>query len=292
MDKTYLAVRRQLEGMNCQQYDVGIRDASGKGMMSRIWTKETVLKSVSFLKKANFDGSDIYIRPGESEGLILIDDLGLGTLAQMDAEGCNPAAVTQTSPQNYQAWVRVSRDRLDPKLATQVAKILAQRYGGDPNSADWRHYGRLAGFTNRKPIYKSPYVLAERCNGKLAETASELLAEASILIQEAQASTLAGNSSAPIQIPLKRDCDPITYATNFYRTLTQKYAASFDPSRADCMVASDLLRMGLNPDQVSGILEQTSPDLTSRKHGHIEDYLERTVTAAMHRIGLDSSIDK
>ena len=30
---------------------------------------------------------------------------------------------------------------------------MAARYGGGPNSIDWRHFGRLAGFTNRKPLY-------------------------------------------------------------------------------------------------------------------------------------------
>ena len=37
-----------------------------------------------------------------------------------------------------------------------AAKILAERFGGDPNSADWRHFGRLAGFTNPKPQYRLP----------------------------------------------------------------------------------------------------------------------------------------
>lgn len=287
MDRTYLAVRRQLDGMNCQKYEVGIRDASGK-MMSRLWSKAEVFKSVGFLKKANFDGSDIYIRPAESEGLVLIDDLGLGTLDRMDADGCNPAAITQTSPHNYQAWVRVSRDPLDPKIATQVAKLLAERYGGDPNSADWRHYGRLAGFTNRKPVYRRPYVLAERCNGKLADNALQLLTEAGRRIEEAEATTLAKGRSTPIQIPLKPDCDPASYATRLYRSLAQKYAGHFDHSRADCMVASDLLQMGLKPDQVGDILEQTSPDLGRRKEGHVADYLERTILAAQRRIsGMD-----
>lgn len=284
MDRTYLAIRRQIGGMDCQKYDVGIRDASGKGMMSRLWRKDEILRSVTFLKKANFDGADIYIRPAESEGLILVDDLGLGTLARMDAEGCNPAAVIQTSPQNYQAWVRVSHSQVDTKLATQVAKLLAERYGGDPNSADWRHYGRLAGFTNRKPLYSRPYVLAERCNGATAQRATELLAEAQKRVEEAEASILAKRTATPIHAPLKGNCEPVSYAVSFYRTLARKYAGSFDPSRADCMVASDLLRMGLEPEQVSSILEETSPDLASRKEGHIGDYLARTVAAARVRI--------
>lgn len=284
MDRTYLAVRRQLDGMDCQKYDVGIRDASGKGMMTRIWSKEEVLKSVAFLKKMNVGGADIYIRPAESEGLILVDDLGLGTLERMNTEGCNPAAVTQTSPQNYQAWVRVSRDSLDTKAATQVAKLLADRYGGDPNSADWRHYGRLAGFTNQKPIYCRPYVLAERCNGKAADKASELLAEALKRIQRIEKHTFPAETPTPIQTASKPHPDPATYATNFYRKLANKYGNQFDPSRADCMVASDLMRMGLEPDQTRAILEQTSPGLDTRKQGHINDYLERTVAAALHRI--------
>ena len=36
-------------------------------------------------------------------------------------------------------------------LSTQAAKHLAERFGGDLGSADWRHFGRLAGFTNPKP---------------------------------------------------------------------------------------------------------------------------------------------
>jgi len=54
---------------------------------------------------------DIYIRP--KEGLVMVDDLGLARLP----DGCGrmqSAAITQTSPQNYQAWVRVNQ--LDTKL--------------------------------------------------------------------------------------------------------------------------------------------------------------------------------
>ena len=39
----------------------------------------------------------------------------------------------------------------DRTFSTRAAKELARRFGGDPSSADWRHFGRLAGFTNQKP---------------------------------------------------------------------------------------------------------------------------------------------
>lgn len=289
MDRTFRAARRQLQGMNCGGYEIGIRDAGSGRMMHRQWDTGQVLQSLSFLKSMNASGNDIYIRPSRSEGLLLVDDIGIGTLQRMDDEGCNPAAIIQTSPQNYQAWVRVYRGELDPELATQTARLLAERYGGDTNSADWRHYGRLAGFTNRKPEYACPYVLAERCNGRDATQGASILAEASRRLVErrkqAQATTPPSNPSEPPPRPLKCDIDPIRYATHQYHALKQRYGAEFDESRADFMVASDLLQMGLSASQVRAALEQTSPRLAQRKEGHVEDYLQRTVAAAYQRLG-------
>lgn len=185
VDRTISAVKRQLKGMNASSYELGIKDAKTGKMMPRTWTTEEVEKSVSWLKKENAQGNDIYIRPLGSQGLVLIDDIGRETIKLMEADGIEPAAVIETSPKNYQVWVRVSREPLEEKLATQIAKNLAQQYGGDPNSAAWRHFGRLAGFTNRKPKHikrdgNYPYVLADKykCSGKMASMASKLLDKA------------------------------------------------------------------------------------------------------------------
>ena len=69
--------------------------------------------------------------------------------------------------------------------------MLAERYGGDPHAADWRHYGRLAGFTNRKPAHtrpdgRQPYVLLHDVGGKLAPAAGEVLARAQERLAEQQ----------------------------------------------------------------------------------------------------------
>lgn len=288
MDRTYLAVRRQLQGMNCQEYEVGIRDNTTGKMMSRQWKTEQILQSVGFLKSMNFKGNDIYIRSLKSEGLLLVDDLGLGTLEKMDADGFNPAAIIQTSPMNYQAWVRVQQNELDTELATTAAKILAEKYGADKNSADWRHYGRLAGFTNLKPIYNRPYVLAERCNGRPAPQAEQLLVQAHKTLQEqknnASATTLPNNVANISKNANKRDLDPIQYATHQYRKLSEKYGTNFDGSRADYLIACDLIRLGMKDQDIAVTLQQTSPELETRKTGHIEDYLYRTIAAAHRRL--------
>jgi len=64
--------------------------------------------------------------------------------------GFQPAVVIETSPGNFQVWLNHGQTISDRTFSTQAAKELARRFGGDPSSADWRHFGRLAGFTNQK----------------------------------------------------------------------------------------------------------------------------------------------
>jgi RepB DNA-primase from phage plasmid len=81
--------------------------------------------------------------------LSLIDDLSSEAIERMKAEGFEPAIVVETSPNNFQAWLNHGQI-LDAAAGTRAAKQLAERFEGDPSSADWRHFGRLAGFTNPK----------------------------------------------------------------------------------------------------------------------------------------------
>lgn len=68
----------------------------------------------------------------------------------MKQSGFEPALVVETSPRNFQAWLNHGRIISDRFLSTRLAKELACRFAGDLSSADWRHFGRLAGFTNQK----------------------------------------------------------------------------------------------------------------------------------------------
>lgn len=67
----------------------------------------------------------------------------------MEKSGFEPAVVTETSPGNFQAWLKHA-EILPRDLGTAAARALAARFQGDRGAADWRHFGRLAGFTNRK----------------------------------------------------------------------------------------------------------------------------------------------
>jgi len=74
----------------------------------------------------------------------------------------------------------MSRRPIEPELAAPAARLLAERYDGDPNSAAWRHYGRLAGFENRKPVHRRangshPSVVLRAATGEMAPTGPDLL---------------------------------------------------------------------------------------------------------------------
>ncbi len=77
----------------------------------------------------------------------------------------------------------MAQEPIAPEQATMVARILVERYGGNPASADWRHFGRLAGFTNRKPKHwqatgMQPFVLVREAAGVATERGAQLLEEA------------------------------------------------------------------------------------------------------------------
>ncbi len=67
----------------------------------------------------------------------------------MKQTGFNPAVIVETSPDNFQAWLK-HPERLGKDVSTTAARALVEKFGGDRGAADWRHFGRLAGFTNRK----------------------------------------------------------------------------------------------------------------------------------------------
>jgi hypothetical protein len=124
-------------------------------MLPRVWDQDALLRSIAWLRHQNRDGRNIYVRPKGEHNLSLVDDLTREAVDAMGRAGFAPALVVETSPGNYQAWVKHS-EQLSRQEGTAAARSLAERFGGDPGAADWRHFGRLAGFTNRKEKYRDP----------------------------------------------------------------------------------------------------------------------------------------
>jgi len=180
-DRTRDAVIRQVDAMRVPAFEVGVFDSAAEQMIPRTWSKEALVKSLAWLRFENLQGRNIYVRPSGTHSLSLIDDLKADAVEKMRGTGFTPALVVETSPGNFQVWVQ--HGRVLPKdLSTATAKALARRFGGDQGSADWRHFGRLAGFTNRKEKHRQadgyfPYVRLLEATGTQYPEAARFLRE-------------------------------------------------------------------------------------------------------------------
>ena len=171
--------------MGSDVFEVGLfkPDATGNEpvMLPRTWDRETLLRSGAWLKHQNRDGRNVYVRPKGEHNLSLVDDLSAEAVRQMKKTGFAPALIVQTSPGNFQAWLK-HPEPLTKELSTAVARELATKFGGDRGAADWRHFGRLAGFTNRKDKYRGqsglyPFVLLREHSGSAYDAAPQFIAE-------------------------------------------------------------------------------------------------------------------
>lgn len=158
-DRTGEAVRQQASAMGAGVFELGLFKPDAPDgepvMVPRLWDTDALLRSVSWLRNQNREGRNIYIRPRGEHDLSLVDDLSRQAISVMQRDGFAPAAVVETSPGNFQAWLK-HPEQLSKELGTAAARALSERFGGDTNAADWRHFGRLAGFTNRKEKYRNP----------------------------------------------------------------------------------------------------------------------------------------
>lgn len=286
MDRTIYAVQVQLRAMACERYEIGLRGSATGTMIPRTWGIAAFERGIAWLKHKNAHGHDIYVRPAGSVGLLLVDDLSVDALVRMQDEGFTPAVVVETSRQNFQAWVRVSAVPIAPELATAAGRILAQVYGGDPNSADWRHFGRLAGFTNRKPEHvrdgRSPFVHIHEARGGMAERGPLVLDEAGrrLLLERVQ-------PARAEPLPLIPAPDGVMAPGDLYRYYASKLLPLYpvpDWSRIDWMVGRDIASSNpaVDVQYVAQALREGSPSLGEARHrGNVDKYIMRTAEKVM-----------
>lgn len=285
-DRTAHAVQKQIQALGPGPFEVGIRDSATGRMMNRHWSSDELTHSLPWLKRMNAQGDDIYLRPAGEHPYVLVDDLNSTWLQQMTQAGFEPAAVIETSPGNFQAWVRLDDTPVAPEVRHFVARHLAQQFHGDVNSADSRHYGRLAGFTNQKPQHRteaghSPYVLAHACSGHVARAVQQLKAP----FEQQRAAQDQKTRLEAIQkaIEPRRDHDPAQEYLRQAKRLLARYGPSADYSRIDWMIAKDMAKSGhFTQNDIAHVLRAHSPHVEERKTGHVQDYAERTAQRAFN----------
>ncbi|MDR9898925.1 MobA/MobL family protein [Aetokthonos hydrillicola Thurmond2011] len=313
---TWHVIKQQLDAMGGDgKFEIGIYDRQLKlneetgelqepkhPMQTRTFTKETILRYdpqtgktpiLSWLRHQNTQGKDVFIRlaptiGGKSQGLIFVDDIDGIKVEELKAKGLEFAVLMESSPKNFQGFVRVSNEPIDRDTASQLGKMLAEAVGGDRGSAGFNHYGRLSGLTNRKHehlgIYSGkhgfPYVKLVEASGKSMRNGVQWVEKAkeraAIALQKEQeaAKLVAGLDQKPATEAQK------ARALQLFEQLSEKARTKYsgrDPSSVDWVALKQMAKQGVGSDALRYALEYGSPDLEKRKPGHVTDYVNRTV---------------
>lgn len=272
-NRTEIAVRQHLAAIRSPLYEIGVffsaTEKAESKMLLRTWDEATVLKSIPWLRAKNAEGAAIYVRPKGEHQYSLVDDLTSDAAKRMHAEGFTPAIVVETSPANFQAWLNHG-EVLDKQTSTTAARALAERFGGDPGAADWRHFGRLAGFTNRKPIHLGargsfPFV-------RVVDVADEPYPSSKTLLEVCRAQNAKAEPPAD-----KQSCEPTSLRSIASFREDPKYGG--DGHRVDLAFAVSALANGASEEFVrDALLSRDLAKKGSRKR--IDDYVVRTINKA------------
>ena len=300
-DPTEYAVRRQLKALGGNgQFEVGILDPQSSKMLQRNWHRDAILRYdsqlknypiINYLKHQNSRGKHIYVRPaplanGDTQGLVLIDDLDGIQVEELKERGLKPACTIETSYRNHQVWLKVSNS-LQRDEATAIAKILTKECDGDAASASYQHYGRLAGFTNRKDKYADKYTgqfpwvrIVEATGASTATTAKAYLHRArqqaaldAQRLQQAQQNQtrLFQQQSTP------EECQKALKSFERIRSSSSKRFQQYDDSRLDWVTLKRMAKRGYSVAALKHALLNGSPNLEQRKRKHVSGYIDRTV---------------
>jgi hypothetical protein len=276
MDRTEATIRTLLTALPAPGYDLGILS---DGRMYRLEAvhESRLLRMLRYLRYRNANGAHIYIRPTGESAYTLLDDLNPATLDRMEAEGYAPAAVVETSPGSFQAWLR-HEQALSKELGTIAAKTLAEQFTADPSAADWRRFGRAPGFTNRKPQHRNglgfyPFARLNGYNGQpfaAAATFYERILTLQRMVDQERAAIRYSFASRPPRLRT-----PVSLSR--FRT-SQRYLGR--PAAADMAFCIAAWSQGW---AASDIADELSRSYLSRDTNGIRkaSYINRTVTKAL-----------
>lgn len=301
--RTLVAARSAVAALGGEAFLIGIMPPRGTRNdpnllpMNKNYTAAQAEAEITlkYLRAMNAKGYDIYFRPaGAPEGMrppvILVDDLAPEAIDRMRAAGHEPCLIVSTSaPDRLQAWVRVGSEPIRAEVAREVARALATSYGGDMGAAKSEQYGRLPGFTNRKPIRiqqnggKPPFAMVQgAAPGKVVSNAADLLAGAEQAIQaglEAKRQAIAAASRRVAEDRREARQEAAGDAVYNAWVKSSRGPSGGNLSAVDFAAASAGFRAGHNSAEIIEALRQVSPDLEQR-HSNADAYLARTVAAA------------
>lgn len=271
-----IAARNQLAAMGCESFDIGVLQQGGRMLLRERWSAEHAESALKWLRRENARGAQVFVRPHGEHALSLLDDLTCSAILELKRSGFDPAVVVETSRRNFQAWLNHGR-LLNRELSTHAAKQLVRRFGGDPSSADWRHFGRLAGFTNQKPARRldnglAPFVKLHKCSGGVYGKADEFIDQVSAELEGA-----AAERQALLLTSRFVNADSIRPIGDFHND--PRYGG--DLHRADMAWAIHAASRGLSQEEIRAEILHARDLSKKGRRGRQFQYADRTAAKAV-----------
>jgi hypothetical protein len=169
-DRTFKAVEKQIEALGVDHFDILLTDKNNQ-KIHKTWHKFEFIKDISWLKRMNARGYSIEIKPhGNEHGLVLVEKLSKNAIQALKEKGWEPTLTLETSKDSYQAWIKLSKENIDPIIRESFYKNSLKKEEIDK-------YGLLAGFTNQEIELNQeglkPYIFVHDNTGKVAKKASD-----------------------------------------------------------------------------------------------------------------------
>jgi hypothetical protein len=289
-DRTRNAVLHQMAAMGESLFEIGLKDEVSNLMLNRVWGTGQVLEHLPWLKAMNARGRHIYIRPAREHGLVMIDDLNEKQVARLSHDNLAPSCVVETSPANFQVWLRFSSGVIEPQVRTFLARTFAERYEGDTSSADFRRFGRLSGFTNPKPSRRlpsghQPFVLLRSSNGVVVRNSAYWLHHATEHLSKLDEGAMRQQVIERIKrvnerSPYNND-DPFETYNHLANLVLNRYGGMTDYSRLDWMVAVSMAGSGrFSSHEIELAIRSCSPNIDQRKARGANQYARHTAEKA------------
>lgn len=248
----------------------------------RFYSSNEVRSLIPYLSAQNARGRDIYLTPIDPDHhYMVIDDTTKTSLGDLTAAGYRPALVQESSAGNWQAVLRVpkERDRDEQRAANEVVVSLNRRFG-DPAFSGVVHPFRMAGFSNKKPGRNNAFTrIVEAVGGLCTRAMEQLDTIRARIVGERSTTPNLPNAPRPRAVDLPAASSATEAAFDRARQQVEGLAAQMgwqrDESRLDYRAAQTMAKDGWSRDDIAGAILTRSPNLVDR-HRNPVDYAART----------------
>ncbi|MCP3713130.1 RepB family DNA primase [Paraburkholderia sp. CNPSo 3274] len=290
------------EGLTGKNFARHVDHLYHEGQPERFYTADEVAARLSALARENMRGFDIYVTPkSATRHYVLVDDMCHDGRERLLDAGYQPRLVQQSSVDNYQAVLTVSKARGvdDEQDRARVREAVGKPINsqvGDPkmSTGGVGQAFRMAGFSNKKPGRDNSITRVLSTARVDCAMATERADKAARVDQQAREAVADRQVMAQVEVVLATPAPTIgsraaQVATRIYRRVLELAKSLVDAgtyaklslTKVDYQAARGMLIAGLTEVETRDGLKANSLAIQSGKYKDPERELGRTVQHAL-----------